>query len=35
VAQQVAQVRGVSVEEVAALTSTNFDQLFKGVVACT
>lgn len=33
VAQQIAQVRGIPVEEVAALTSANFDQLFKGVVA--
>jgi len=34
VAQQIAQVRGMAVEDVAALTSANFDQLFKGVVAC-
>ncbi|MEG1374073.1 MAG: TatD family hydrolase, partial [Comamonas sp.] len=32
VAKQVAQVRGLSVQEVAELTSQNFDQLFKGVV---
>ena len=31
VAQQIAQVRGIPVEEVAALTSANFDQLFKGL----
>jgi len=34
VAQQIAQVRGMAMEDVAALTSANFDQLFKGVVAC-
>lgn len=33
VAQQVAQVRGLSVEEVAQATSANFDALFTGVVA--
>ena len=32
VAQQVAQVRGMTVEAVAELTSRNFDNLFKGVV---
>jgi len=32
VAKQVAEVRGMTVEEVAVLTSTNFDHLFKGVV---
>ena len=33
VAKQVAEVRGMSVEAVAELTSRNFDQLFKGVAA--
>jgi TatD DNase family protein len=28
VARQIAQVRGLSVEEVAAATSRNFEQLF-------
>ena len=32
VAQQVAQVRGMTVEAVAQLTSVNFDRLFQGVV---
>ena len=32
VAQQMAQVRGMTVEAVAELTSRNFDNLFKGVV---
>ena len=32
VAKQVAEVRGMTVEAVAALTSRNFDQLFQGVV---
>ncbi len=32
VAKQVAEVRGMTVEAVAALTSKNFDQLFQGVV---
>ncbi len=32
VAQQIAAVRGLPVEEIAALTSANFDALFKGVV---
>ena len=32
VAQQVAQVRGMTVEAVAQLTSDNFDRLFQGVV---
>lgn len=32
VAGQIAAVRGMPVEEIAALTSTNFDALFKGVV---
>lgn len=32
VAQQIAAVRGLPVEEIAALTSANFDTLFKGVV---
>ncbi len=32
VAQTIAQVRGMEVEEVGLLTSRNFDQLFKGVV---
>ena len=31
VAKQIAQVRGISIEEVAAATSANFDRLFKGV----
>lgn len=31
VARQVADVRGVSVQEIAELTSTNFDRLFTGV----
>jgi TatD DNase family protein len=34
VAGQIAQVRAMSVEDVAAATSANFDQLFKGVGAC-
>ncbi len=33
VAQQIAQVRGVPVEAVAAATSLNFERLFSGVVA--
>jgi TatD DNase family protein len=33
VARQVAQTKGLSVEEVAAATSRNFDTLFKGVAA--
>lgn len=33
VAQQIAQERGMSVDEVAAATSANFDRLFKGVLA--
>ena len=33
VAQQVAQVRGLSTEEVAHMTSENFNRLFTGVVA--
>lgn len=32
VARQIAQVRGLPVEEIAALTSANFNTLFKGVV---
>ena len=32
VAQQVAQVRGIAVEEVAQLTSDNFNRLFRSVV---
>ena len=32
VAQQIAAVRGLPVEEIAALTSANFNRLFKGVV---
>ena len=32
VAQQVAQVRGMTVEAVAQMTSDNFDRLFPGVV---
>ena len=32
VAQQIAAVRGLPVEEIAALTSSNFNSLFKGVV---
>ena len=31
VAKQIAQVRGISIEEVAAATSANFDRLFKDV----
>jgi TatD DNase family protein len=31
VARQIAEVRGISIEEVAAATSANFDRLFKGV----
>ena len=31
VAKQIAEVRGISVEEVAEATSANFDRLFKGV----
>lgn len=34
VAAQIAQVRGAPVEEIAALTSRNFDQLFTKVHAC-
>ncbi|MCT9812670.1 TatD family hydrolase [Acidovorax sp. Be4] len=33
VAKQIAAVRGLPVEEIAALTSANFDALFKGVVS--
>ena len=33
VAQQVASVRGMAVEDVARITSQNFDALFTGVVA--
>ncbi len=33
VAQQVAQLKGLSVEEVAHTTSANFDRLFSGVLA--
>jgi TatD DNase family protein len=33
VAQQVAQVRGMHIEEVAQLTSDNFNRLFQGVVS--
>ncbi|MBS7777934.1 TatD family hydrolase [Acidovorax sp. CCYZU-2555] len=33
VAKQIAAVRGMPVEEIAALTSANFDALFKGVVS--
>ncbi len=33
VAQQVAQLRGISTEEVGQITSANFDRLFAGVVA--
>ena len=33
VAKQIAEVRGISVEEVAAATSANFDRLFKGVTS--
>jgi TatD DNase family protein len=31
VAQQIAQIRGLSVEEVARITSDNFDRLFSAV----
>ena len=33
VAKQIAAVRGMPVEDIAALTSANFDALFKGVVS--
>ncbi|MBP7354395.1 MAG: TatD family hydrolase, partial [Comamonas sp.] len=33
VAQQVAQLRGISTEEVGRITSANFDRLFAGVAA--
>ena len=33
VAQQIAQVRGLSVEAVADATSRNFERLFSGVLA--
>lgn len=33
VAKQIAAVRGLPVEEIAALTSANFDSLFKGVTS--
>ena len=33
VAKQIAEVRGISVEEVAATTSANFDRLFTGVTS--
>lgn len=33
VAKQIAEVRGISIEEVAAATSANFDRLFKGVTS--
>jgi TatD DNase family protein len=33
VAQQISQVRGISVEAVAEATSRNFEHLFKGVMA--
>jgi len=33
VAAQLAEVRGATVEEVAALTSANFERLFPGVLA--
>jgi len=33
VAQQIAQLKNTSVEEIAHTTSTNFDRLFKGVLA--
>ena len=33
VAKQIAEVRGISVEEVAAATSANFDRLFTGVTS--
>jgi len=34
VARQVAETKGLTIEEVAAATSRNFDTLFKGVLAC-
>ena len=33
VAKQIAEVRGISIEEVAVATSANFDRLFKGVTS--
>lgn len=33
VAQKLAELRGVSIEEIASVTSDNFDTLFKGVTA--
>jgi TatD DNase family protein len=32
VAKQIAEIKGLSIEEVAAATSRNFDQLFSGVL---
>jgi TatD DNase family protein len=32
VAQQIAQIKGLSIEAVAQATSRNFDQLFSGVL---
>jgi TatD DNase family protein len=34
VAQQIAEIKGLSVEDVAEATSRNFDQLFSGVLGC-
>ncbi|MCY7371092.1 MAG: TatD family hydrolase [Polaromonas sp.] len=35
VAKQIAEIRGVAVAQVAAVTSLNFERLFQGVSACT
>jgi TatD DNase family protein len=32
VAKQIAEIKGMSIEEVAEATSLNFDQLFNGVL---
>jgi TatD DNase family protein len=32
VAKQIAEIKGISVDEVAEATSRNFDQLFSGVL---
>ena len=33
VAEKLAELRGISIEEIASVTSNNFDSLFKGVTA--